>query len=227
MPEEFYYRKLYILQDEVMQVIGKINSDFYLTGGTALSRVYLNHRYSDDLDFFCNQSPEFQKSIENIKRNLSIQFDTEIIIASDSLVRLNVNKNSTLLKLDFVNDVAYRHEQLSSWEKYPRVDHPLNILSNKISALSRLESKDAADILFLAYSFSFNWEFIIGEAQKKDMWVNPIDVSGIIETFPVERFDEIKWIAKPNYRKAEKDLKTIAKNIVLGADNKLNILHEL
>lgn len=28
---------------------------FYLTGGTALSAYYLNHRISDDLDFFSEQ----------------------------------------------------------------------------------------------------------------------------------------------------------------------------
>ncbi len=221
MPEEFYYHKLYLLQDEVMQVIGNIDSDFYLTGGTALSRVYLNHRYSDDLDFFCNQSPVFEKSMENINSNLSKQFDTRVAVTSDSFVSFNVTKNNVLLKLDFVNDIPYRHEKLNTWEKYPRVDHPLNILSNKISALPRFAEKDAADILFLAYSFSFNWEFIIGEAQKKDMWVNPIDVSSIIETFPVVKFDEIKWISKPDYQQAEKDLKTIAKNILLGIDNEL------
>lgn len=221
MPEEFYYHKLYPLQDEVMQIIGNVKSDFYLTGGTALSRVYLNHRYSDDLDFFCNQSSIFKKSIENIHTDLSKQFDTEVITTSDSFVRFSVNKNNVLLKLDFVNDIPYRHEKLNSWEKYQRVDHPLNILSNKISALSRFAEKDAADILFLAYSFSFNWEFIIGEAQKKDMWVNPIDVSSIMETFPVVKFDEIKWISKPDYQQAEKDLKTIAKNILLGIDNEL------
>ena len=29
-----------------------IRSNFYFTGGTALSEFYLQHRYSEDLDFF-------------------------------------------------------------------------------------------------------------------------------------------------------------------------------
>jgi len=44
--------------------VEKLPVDFYLTGGTVLSRAYLNHRYSDDLDFFVNQNPNFEKQVE-------------------------------------------------------------------------------------------------------------------------------------------------------------------
>jgi hypothetical protein len=37
-----------------LRVITACDTDFYLTGGTALSRVYLHHRFSDDLDLFVN-----------------------------------------------------------------------------------------------------------------------------------------------------------------------------
>ena len=30
----------------------KLNKQFYFTGGTALSAIYLHHRESEDLDFF-------------------------------------------------------------------------------------------------------------------------------------------------------------------------------
>ncbi len=52
MPDKSYYNRLYAFQDEIMKIIQRQGVDFYLTGGTALSRCYLNHRYSDDLDFF-------------------------------------------------------------------------------------------------------------------------------------------------------------------------------
>ena len=51
----FYTTTLYPLQDRVFQVLKALHTPFYLTGGTALSRGYYNHRYSDDLDFFVNQ----------------------------------------------------------------------------------------------------------------------------------------------------------------------------
>ncbi len=42
---------LYPFQDEVLNIINRVETGLYLTGGTAASRGYLDHRYSDDLDF--------------------------------------------------------------------------------------------------------------------------------------------------------------------------------
>jgi predicted nucleotidyltransferase component of viral defense system len=44
----------YKLQDKFLKEFfsESFASDFYLTGGTALSRFYLNHRLSDDIDLF-------------------------------------------------------------------------------------------------------------------------------------------------------------------------------
>ena len=59
MPERKFYNNLYAVQDDLMKIVQDLEVDFYLTGGTALSRCYLNHRYSDDLDFFVNEAPDF------------------------------------------------------------------------------------------------------------------------------------------------------------------------
>jgi len=40
--------------------VKKSGTPFYLTGGTALSRGYFNHRYSDDLDLFVNNHKDKQ-----------------------------------------------------------------------------------------------------------------------------------------------------------------------
>jgi len=44
-----YFNLLYPLQDEVLRVLKRLETGLYLTGGTAASRGYLNHRLSDDL----------------------------------------------------------------------------------------------------------------------------------------------------------------------------------
>ncbi len=46
------YKKLYSLQDHVLETIFLYESEFYLIGGTCLNRFYHEKRYSDDLDFF-------------------------------------------------------------------------------------------------------------------------------------------------------------------------------
>jgi len=50
----FYFDILYPMQDQALRVIRSVNTEFYLTGETAASRVYLQHRFSDDLDLFVN-----------------------------------------------------------------------------------------------------------------------------------------------------------------------------
>ena len=56
---QYYEETLYPLQDGVLNIIYQSGTDFFLTGGTALSRAYYNHRYSDDLVFFVNQSKTY------------------------------------------------------------------------------------------------------------------------------------------------------------------------
>ncbi|MEK6794959.1 MAG: nucleotidyl transferase AbiEii/AbiGii toxin family protein [Spirochaetota bacterium] len=45
-----YENTLYPLQNKVCRLVEESGTPFYLTGGTALSRCYYHHRYSDDLD---------------------------------------------------------------------------------------------------------------------------------------------------------------------------------
>ena len=72
MPEKSYYNRLYAFQDEIMKIIHRQGVDFYLTGGTALSRRYLNHLYSDDLDFFINHATDFRIMIISADHWLSL-----------------------------------------------------------------------------------------------------------------------------------------------------------
>jgi len=46
MQDDYYQNTLYPFQDKVLETIGKLPVGFYLTGGTALSRAYIHHRYS-------------------------------------------------------------------------------------------------------------------------------------------------------------------------------------
>ena len=178
-----YYNKLYVLQDEVLKHLESINSSFYLTGGTALSRVYLHHRYSDDLDLFLNFSPVFEKEVDKVKIHLSgiYKDNFRIQMDQDYFKRFFVIENNIELKLEFINDVSYRSEELVSDSIYYKIDSWQNILSNKITALSRKMEKDVIDILFLSYKYDFNWGHIIDEAKQKDNWVEEIKFSKYFE----------------------------------------------
>ncbi len=64
------YRKLYQIQDKFLKWWTNFDFPFYLTGGTALGRFYLNHRCSEDLDFFVNSDHQFLSYIEKIKKEI-------------------------------------------------------------------------------------------------------------------------------------------------------------
>lgn len=222
MPDAFYTDKLYPFMDRVLSLIGAAESSFYLTGGTALDRHYLHHRYSDDLDLFVNQAVDFRgqvrKALEVI-RSGGIAF--EVGTAADDFVRVLIRQGETPLKVDFINDVAFHYGDLEEAPFYPRIDHWRNILSNKLCALSRREPKDIADILSIARRFSFAWPEIFDEARQKDLWVEPLEISRTIQEFPVELLKAVKWVQPVDPGLFAADLKTIHQDIFHGRANSL------
>lgn len=221
MSDLFYVNRLYPLQDAVLKSIGPLETEFYLTGGTALSRAYLGHRYSDDLDFFVNRSANFKQQVnlilECLKRD-RLTFETGAM--SDAFIRIMIRRENVVLKVDFVNDVEAHFGLLTALEDlFPRIDSWRNILSNKICALSRLEFKDFVDIVFIALKYPFDWEQIINEAREKDLWVEPITVSRLIREFPARNMQAIKWIKPVNETKLLKLLQTVSDDILKGSTN--------
>ncbi len=61
----YYETKLYPLQDEVLKSLRSLGQPFYLTGGTAVSRGYFHHRYSDALGLFANNTDNFLDRVES------------------------------------------------------------------------------------------------------------------------------------------------------------------
>ena len=223
MQENFYKEHLYPLQNKVLKLIGKSNTDFYLSGGTVLSRIYLQHRYSDDLDFFMNMSGTFKEQTNRIIGNLKETFtDLSPNIIDDTFVRIFIHDKEAELKVEFINDVPFHSGGFEETEIYHKTDNWKNILSNKICALSRDEAKDYADIIYLSHKYNFIWEDIINDAKQKDLWVNEIDVARYIDEFNIERFDSIKWITIPEYENLKKILKVIAEDILMGRNNNIN-----
>jgi hypothetical protein len=201
----------------------KLPVDFYLTGGTALSRVYLNHRYSDDLDFFVNQNTNFKKQVELIILSIKKRkIKTEIAEAGDSFSRLFVHENETILKIDFVNDIPYRTGIPVHTELFSKTDTITNILSNKITALSRYSEKDIVDLVYIALNYDFNWLNIFSEASEKDLWINPVEASKILDSFPLNKLDDIKWVIRsPEPEIFEKNLRILVGDLLTGRQNSL------
>jgi len=109
-----------------------IGKGIYLTGGTCLSRFYREKRYSDDLDFFSNDSPRFAFALRNIISALKGSMEVEIRVETKNFTRLVADHR---MQVDFVNDLSYRMgEPHLSPEGY-LIDGVENILSNKLTAV--------------------------------------------------------------------------------------------
>lgn len=224
MRDDYYQNILYPIQDKVLKIVAKLPVGFYLTGGTALSRAYLNHRYSDDLDFFVNNADNFKAQVNtvvNALNNNKFQFD--ITTANEGYVRIFVFEGDHALKLDFVNDVPFRSGTHEVTKLFERTDNLSNILSNKMTALGRRSTKDVVDIVFIREFFSFNWEDILSDASEKDLWVNPISVAEILEQFPLEKMNEIAWVDKmPSSEWFGQGIRLIITGILDGSENTPN-----
>jgi predicted nucleotidyltransferase component of viral defense system len=220
---EIDYPKLYKLQDRFLEFWKKYNLPFYLTGGTALGRFYLNHRYSEDLDFFINQDDYYPDYIKNIEKEIKTSFnvDSKMTLKYDSFSRFYINENDLMLKVEFVNDVKYR-SGIANDIYFGKIDTPLNILSNKISTIvNRDEPKDMYDIIYLALNYKFNWANVFFETKEKNS-INEIEVEQRINSFPTALFNNIKWFLKnPDYSIITHQIKQISNDFITGSDNSL------
>ena len=222
MSENYFINNLYPFQDSFLKLIMKVDNTFYLTGGTALGRYYLKHRYSDDLDFFVNRESNFKQLANTIISQLQDHFsDIEIALLSEDFARIFVHNEEYPLKIEFVNDVLFHSGEIQSANFFYRIDSWGNILSNKICALSRDEAKDIADLIFLSMKYAFTWETMINYARQKDTWVNEIEVSQSVYNFDTRRLTNINWIKEPEYENMQDVCKIIAKDIIDGGENSL------
>ncbi len=183
------YKELYTLQDKVLDSLFSVEKEFYLTGGTCLSRFYYEKRYSDDLDLFTHNSGRFSFAVKNIKSELQQNYRIDTEVDSKNFIRFKVDK---LLQLDFVNDIGYRYKDPIIKENGIIIDTIENILSNKITAVvGRDNPKDIFDIYLICKFQEINWRDILIASQKKVSFMHE-DLIIRLKSFPVILLESIR-----------------------------------
>lgn len=217
------YNKLYLLQDKFLTWLNTLGLPFYLTEGTALGRFYLNHRFSEDLDFFVNADNRYLNYIAQLKNKITARFDVNIqqLLYADDFTRFFITEDDTRLKIELVNDVEYYAGKQVPY-RYGYVDTPINILSNKLTAVvGRDEPKDIFDIIHLSLNYSFTWPDIFSHAKRKTV-INELDIEQRLVSFPVEWLDNVNWLTTPtDTEKLRAVLNQIADDFLLGKENTL------
>ena len=227
-PSRYYEESLYPLQDGVLNILSRSGTDFFLTGGTALSRGYFNHRYSDDLDFFLDRSQTYDEQLDKVLAMLSENgFSWDVkkgFIRAENFTTFGLKKDSdVILKLDFVNDLVPHFGGIIKTDLFYRTDSIRNILSNKLSAVFRYAAKDIADIREIALHEKIDWATVIQEARQKEAGLELTYISEILQGMPEIEFDAIAWINKPDWKKFKGDINEIVFDM-LGGNSTHNML---
>ena len=222
LPSQYYEEKLYPLQDGVMNTISKCGVRFFLTGGTALSRAYYNHRYSDDLDFFVNDDDNYLIQVKEVffmLREDGFFWDPVVdFISNNTFTSFKVgwDKSDALLKLDFVNDVASHFGDIVKTDIFIRTDSVCNMLSNKLTALFRYAAKDVADIREIALHESIDWHKAINDSRSKEAGIEIPIICDILQGMPQSEFETIAWVNKPDWQEFRSDIDRIIHEMISG-----------
>lgn len=216
MEETIDYRRLYALQDRILGIVFGLDNDFYLTGGTALHRFYYNLRYSVDLDFFSSYDQLFSESILQIVNACDDNgIEYERVVQARDFQRVMIEKE---LRLDFVNDRVYR-EGKSAIIRGMRIDNTLNILTNKIVAITtRDEEKDVFDLFAIAYHEAYNWGEVLKIAKRKARIERSLFIERL-RAFPLEWLSNIRILQRIPI--GDEEISLICGDIINEADNSL------
>jgi len=222
-------KKIIQYQDKVLKLLSGKMKEFYLAGGTALSRVYFNHRFSLDLDFF---TQNFNRdAISDIVGNLKKALKKEIRLAGQTggkgkvrmvVYYLAIDKENTL-KMDFVEDWVKLIKPLKSVDGIDVLSkediyfrkilaiagfiESLDVVGRKKFSGGREEAKDFYDLYFLSHTFmslsAFAWAYC--DASQRE---------GLIRWFRTySRLDmktgimELRAQARPDYNHLERHFK--------------------
>jgi Nucleotidyl transferase AbiEii toxin, Type IV TA system len=156
MPEKRFVKGFGLLtsnQQEFLALFSELpdQSQFYLTGGTALAEYYLGHRLSYDLDLFTG--------VENLIIPTSYQIETicrekrlvlKVVRRFSSFVEFLLEKDDESLKIDLALDSPYRLKPFKRSPEGVFVNSYIDLRVDKLLAYyGRTEPRDAVDLYFI------------------------------------------------------------------------------
>jgi hypothetical protein len=163
-------------------------SRFYLSGGTALSAFYLEHRRSDDLDLFTLDRIALADAESLLKESAGrIGLTITGVKIGDTIIQFFLEGDDhpahPLKKVDVVLDTE-PHFAVERFGPY-FVDSLLDIAVNKVAAIFRLDTKDFIDLYFIVTRKKFSLNDLIPLAKQKLLGFHEFYLAGCLAQFPV------------------------------------------
>ena len=195
-----------------------IADNFWLTGGTCLSAMYLGHRQSEDLDLFTTREGIHPNEREKITDILRARFDFDMpVVLHSSFVSMLINN----VKVDFVADMfAYRRArpEVILDGTVCKVDSWDNLCVAKFSAfLSRISEKDMSDIGAILQTAKDDAElkemtnFLICETRKRDSMADEL----------TKVFDIVSYASKVAENLSYKDVLSKTAKIIMAFEKEI------
>lgn len=218
MEPRWFDEVLYPLQDAALATFAAVDTGFYLTGGTALGRLYLQHRYSDDLDLFVNDDDRFavwaDRLVEAWRQDSRWRVDVQR--RDPRFTRVLLVAGEVPLKVEFVNDVRGRVGVPARHPGFGLVDTKENILANKVTALlDREEPKDVADIWGLCARGGLSLTEAIEGASGKAVGIFAADVARALLRVTEADWRLVRWISPPPVDEFVSDLRDLGESLLL------------
>lgn len=171
---------------------------FYLTGGTALAEWYLHHRYSEDLDFFTDNTeiPQFEieACVEEMRNALGAPKTVYRRLYDRRIFFLPIN--DTELKIEFTH-YPFPRLHPSRLENGVQIDSLEDISANKLMALAdRIEAKDFVDLFYILTETETTMDGLRASVEKKFHTVfDPLTIGS--EFAKVRTITELPRMIKP------------------------------
>ncbi len=173
----------------------RLTKQFYFTGGTALSGAYLQHRESEDLDFF--SETDFDKNmVDSFVRHIAKVKNLQIRLTQRERTRIYelMKSNKVKIKVDFA---VYPYKRLKKGLTISgvAVDSLFDIATNKLQTItSRTEVKDFVDLYFLLKKFT-QWDLMYAVKEKFRLELDLIWLGS--DFLKVEKFEDLPRMLVP------------------------------
>ncbi len=173
---------LTLQQETALKLIARtqLANAFYFSGGTALAYFYLQHRKSEDLDFFCAEEFDPQQvivALKSLKPQLKyLEFDYQSSFNRNLYFLLF--DSEYILKLEFT---YYPFVQVKPPTKKNGllVDSVLDIAVNKLfTIVQKPRGRDYYDLYFIIQKYKYTFEQLRMLAKQKFDWhVDPLQLA--------------------------------------------------
>lgn len=181
------------------------NPGSYVAGGLAMNYVLGKPRVSRDIDVFHDTVDALFTSWatdrETLERN---GFTVKVLRELRSFVEAAVEKDGAVTEIQWGTDSAYRFFPLETDAVAGFTLHPLDLATNKLSALvGRTEPRDWIDVITASRSIQ-PLAYLVSAACGKDPGFSPLSM--------------LEYVARRRYNQAEIDLKILPKGAYDAAE---------